>query len=73
MYILATKSPDGEIEDTNVYDNIHELRDAMAKGISYSGKHIGITASKRQFVVFEEWSPTREFEAALDFEVLSTG
>ena len=73
MYILATKSPEGYIEDTSVYETMRELRDAMAEGISETGKHIGITASKSQFVVFEEWSPTREFEAALDFEVLSAG
>ena len=73
MYILATKSPDGEIEDTYVYETMHELRDAMAEGICATGKHIGITASKSQFVVFEEWTPSREFEAALDFEVLSAG
>lgn len=73
MYILATKSPEGEIEDTSVYKTMHELRGAMAKAISATGKHIGITASKKQLVVFEEWTPTSEFEAALDFELLSVG
>lgn len=73
MFILGIKNLDGTVEDTEVFDTMRELRDAMAQSIASTGKDIGITASKKQLVVFEEWTPTREFEAALDFEVLSAG
>lgn len=73
MFILGIKNPDGTIDDMEVFDTMHDLRDAMAETIAMTGKHVGITAAKKQLAVFEEWNPTREFEAALDFEVLSAG
>lgn len=71
MFILATKESDGEIGDVQFYKNMHNLRADMSEMIRETSRYVGITAAKKQLVIFQEWTPTREFEAALDFELLS--
>jgi len=73
MFILGIKEPDGTIGDIEVFDTMYDLREVMARSRASSGKNIGITAAKKQLVVFEEWSTARLFEAvAQNFEVLSS-
>jgi hypothetical protein len=82
MYILAIKKPDGTIGDIKVFDTLPDLKDSVNQsatdeiGVGFTGDNICITSSKKEghFVVFEEWSIARLFEAAAqNFEVSSAG
>ena len=67
MFILGIKNPDGTIGDIKVFDTLPDLRGSVEQSVS---DEVG----KGHFVIFEEWSIARLFEAAAqNFEVSSAG
>ena len=79
MFILGIKEPDGTIGNIKVFDTLPDLKDSVFADeidVGFTGDNICITSSEKKghFVIFEEWSIDRVFDAAAqNWEVSSTG